>query len=235
VCYHSKKGSGVFFELESPKKTPDPFFDMKLIDVTVPLDASLPIYPGNTPFTLEAVKRIARGDTSNVSTLHMSAHSGTHVDAPRHYFDQAPGVDALPLEMLLGRARVVEISSRSGIGAEQLADLDLSDDVRILFKTSNSLLWGSPDFHTDYVGVTASGAEHLIAHGIKVVGVDYLTVEEFKKPGAPAHHVLLGGGAIIIEGLNLRDVEPGIYDLLCLPLRVVGADGAPARVLLRRS
>ena len=90
---------------------------MKLIDVTVPLDASLPVYPGNTPFTLEAVKRIARGDSSNVSTLHMSAHTGTHVDAPRHYFDDAPGVDALPLELMLGRTRVVEISSRSGIGA----------------------------------------------------------------------------------------------------------------------
>ena len=208
---------------------------MKLIDVTVPLDASLPTYPGNAPFILEAVKRIALGDSSNVSTLHMSAHTGTHVDAPRHYFDEAPGADALPLEMMLGRTRVVEIASRSGIGAEQLTELDLSDDVRILFKTSNSVLWGSPDFHRDYVGVTASGAEHLIAHGIRVVGVDYLTVEEFKKPGAPAHHVLLGGGAIIIEGLNLRDVDPGIYDMLCLPLRVVGADGAPARVLLRRN
>ena len=208
---------------------------MKFIDVTVPLDAALPSYPGNTPFSLEAVKRIAQGGSSNVSTLHMSAHTGTHVDAPRHYFDDAPGADALPLEMMLGRTRVVEITSRSGIGSEQLAALDLSDDVRVLFKTSNSRLWGSPDFHPDYVGVTASGAQHLIAHGIKVVGVDYLTVEEFKKPGAPAHHVLLGGGAIIIEGLNLRDVEPGIYDMLCLPLRVVGADGAPARVLLRRN
>src|SRR3982074_148714 len=110
---------------------------MRLIDVSVPLDTQLPTYPHNTPFSLEPIKRIARGDTSNVSTLHMSAHSGTHVDAPRHYFDQAPGVDALPLEMMLGRARVVEITSRSGIGAEQLAGLDLSDDVRILFKTSN--------------------------------------------------------------------------------------------------
>jgi arylformamidase len=208
---------------------------MKLIDVTVPFDASLPTYPGNTPFTIEAVKRIARGDTSNVSTLHMSAHSGTHVDAPRHYFDDAPGVDALPLELMLGRARVVEIDSRSGIGAAELADLDLSDDIRILFKTSNSRLWASPAFNQSYVGVTASGAAHLIAHGIKVVGVDYLSVEEFKTPGAPAHHVLLGGGAIIIEGLNLREVEPGVYDMLCLPLRVVGADGAPARVLLRRN
>jgi arylformamidase len=208
---------------------------MKLIDVTVPLDASLPTYPGNTPFTLEAIKRISRGDTSNVSAFHMSAHTGTHVDAPRHYFDNRPGADALPLEMLLGRTRVIEIRTRSGIGAEQLTDLDFSDDVRILFKTSNSRLWASPDFQTDYIGVTASGAEHLIAHGVKVVGVDYLSVEEFKKPGAPAHHVLLGGGAIVIEGLNLRDVEPGVYDMLCLPLRVVDADGAPARVVLRRN
>lgn len=212
-----------------------PFSAMKLIDVTVPLDANLPSYPGNTPFTLEAIKRIARGDSSNVSALHMSAHTGTHVDAPRHFFDDGGGAEALPIEMLIGRTRVVEITSRSGIGADQLAVLDLSDDVRVLFKTSNSRSWGSPDFREDYVGVTASGAEHLIAHGIKVVGVDYLSVEEFKKPGAPAHHVLLGGGAIVIEGLNLRDVEPGIYEMICLPLLVVGADGAPARVLLRRS
>src|SRR6186997_186754 len=120
---------------------------MRLIDVTVPLDAQLPTYPHNTPFTLEPIKRIARGDSSNVSTLHMSAHAGTHVDAPRHYFDDAPGVDLLPLEMMLGRTRVVEIRSRTGIGAEQLSELDLSDDVRVLFKTSNSALWGSPDFH----------------------------------------------------------------------------------------
>lgn len=208
---------------------------MKLIDVTVPLDARLPTYPGNTPFSVEAIQRIANGDHSNTSTLHMSAHAGTHVDAPLHFFDGAPGADMLSLDLMLGRTRVVEISSRSGIGAEQLAGLDLSDDVRILFKTTNSRLWGTPEFQTGYVGVTGSGAEFLIAHGIKVVGVDYLSVEQFKTPGAPAHHVLLGGGAIVIEGLNLRDVEPGIYDMLCLPLRVVGADGAPARVVLRRN
>ena len=208
---------------------------MKLIDVTLPLDANLPTYPGNTPFILEAIKRIARGDNANLSTLHMSAHAGTHVDAPRHFFDDGAGVDALPLELMLGRTRVVEISASTEIGAAELAGVDLADDVRILFKTRNSRLWNSSDFHEDYVGVTASGAEHLIARGIKVVGVDYLSVEQFKKPGAPAHHVLLGGGAIVIEGLNLQEVEAGIYDMVCLPLRVVGADGAPARVLLRRS
>ena len=131
---------------------------MRLIDVTVPLDAQLPTYPNNTPFTL-----------------------------------------------------------------------------RVLIKTHNSRPWGSPEFQTDYVGVTESGAKHLVEHGIKVVGVDYLSVEQFRKPGAPAHHVLLGAGTIVIEGLDLRDVDPGIYEMFCLPLRIVGSDGAPARVVLRRS
>ena len=208
---------------------------MKLIDVTVPLDANVPLYPGNTPFSLEAIKRIRRGDSSNVSTLHMSAHAGTHVDAPRHFFDEAPGTEAIPLEMLMGRARVIEVTSRKGITADDLARFDLSEDVRVLIKTMNSRLWASPEFHADYVGVTESGARHLVDHGIKVLGVDYLSVEEYKRPGAPAHHILLGGGTIVIEGLNLRDVDPGVYDLFCLPLSVVGSDGAPARVILRRN
>ena len=208
---------------------------MKLIDVTVPLDSALPTYPNNTPFTVEAIARIARGDSSNVSTLHMSAHCGTHVDAPRHFFDAGAGTEALPLEMLIGRTRVIEVSSRTGIAAEDLNGLDLSEDVRLLIKTHNSRLWGSPDFHTDYIGVTESGAKHLVGKGIKVLGVDYLSVEQFRKPGAPAHHVLLGAGMIVIEGLNLADVDPGVYEMYCLPLRIVGADGAPARVVLRKS
>jgi arylformamidase len=208
---------------------------MKLIDVSVPIDASLPTYPGNTPFSLEAIKRISRGESSNVSTVHMSAHAGTHVDAPRHFFDGAAGVDLLPLEMLLGRVRVIEVRSRKGIGPDELSEIDLSEDVRVLIKTTNSRLWGSPEFNRDYVGVTEAGAKHLIGHGIKVLGVDYLSVEQFKNPGAPAHHVLLGGGTIVIEGLNLRDVDPGVYEMFCLPLRIVGADGAPARVVLRQS
>jgi arylformamidase len=208
---------------------------MKLIDVSVPLDENLPTYPNNTPFTLEAIKRIARGDSSNVSTLHMSAHCGTHVDAPRHFFDDGAGTDGLPLEMLVGRTRVIEVTSRKGVAAGDLSAIDLTEEVRVLIKTVNSRLWGSASFHADYVGVTESGARYLVEHGIKVVGVDYLSVEEFRKPGAPAHHVLLGAGTIVIEGLNLRDVEPGIYEMFCLPLRIVGADGAPARVVLRRS
>jgi arylformamidase len=208
---------------------------MRLIDVSVPLDAQLPTYPHNTPFSLEPIKRMARGDSSNVSTLHMSAHTGTHVDAPRHFFDQGAGTESLPLELLIGRTRVIEIDSRAGVAAEDLAPIDLSDDIRVLIKTHNSRLWGSPEFHADYVGVTDSGAKHLVEHGIKVVGVDYLSVEKFHTPGAPAHHVLLGAGTIVIEGLNLQEVDPGVYEMFCLPLRVVGSDGAPARVVLRRS
>src|SRR4029077_8656547 len=120
---------------------------MPLIDVSVPLDAQLPTYPHNTPFTLEAIKRIARGDSSNVSTLHMSAHAGTHVDAPRHFFDDRPGTEALPLDLLVGRARVIEVGTRAAITAEDLQPLDLGGDVRILIKTRNSQFWGSPDFH----------------------------------------------------------------------------------------
>ena len=208
---------------------------MKLIDVSVPLDATLPTYPHNTPFSLEPIKRLANGDSSNVSSLHMSAHCGTHVDAPRHFFDSGPGTEALPLDLLMGRVRVIQVISRTGITAEDFANQNFSEDVRVLIKTRNSLLWGTPEFRPDYVGVTESGARHLVAQGIKLVGVDYLSVEQFKTPGAPAHHVLLGAGTIVIEGLNLRDVEPGIYDLCCLPLRIVGSDGAPARVVLRKA
>ena len=208
---------------------------MPLIDVSVPLDAQTPTYPHNTPFSLEAIKRIARGDSSNVSTLHMSAHAGTHVDAPRHFFDDRPGTEALPLDLLIGRVRLVQVDTRTGITAEDLQPFDLGGDIRVLIKTRNSSFWGSPDFHEDYVGVTASGATHLVERGIKVVGVDYLSVEQFKNTGKPAHHTLLGAGVIVIEGLDLREVDPGLYEMFCLPLRVIGSDGAPARVVLRRS
>src|SRR5215212_287891 len=160
---------------------------MKLIDVSVPLDATLPTYPNNTPFSLEPIKRVARGDSSNVSTLHMSAHTGTHVDAPRHFFDDKPGIESLALEMLIGRTRVIELTARNGISADDFSHINLSDDIRLLIKTHNSRLWSSPEFHADYIGLTESGARHLVDHGIKVLGVDYLSVEKFRTPGAPAH------------------------------------------------
>jgi arylformamidase len=208
---------------------------MKLIDVTVPIDPARPVYPGNTPFGLEAIKRVANGDSSNVSTLHMSVHAGTHVDAPRHFFDNGGGADTLSLEMLCGRARVIELTTRRAVTAADLSSFDFREDIRVLLKTHNSRLWGTPEFHTDFVGVAESGARFLVDRGVKLVGIDYLSIEPFKTPGAPTHHVLLGAGAIVIEGLNLRDVEPGTYEMFCLPLPIVGSDGAPARVVLRRS
>jgi arylformamidase len=208
---------------------------MKLIDVSVPLDSNLPTYPGNVPFSLQRQQDMARGDHANVSAVTMSVHAGTHVDAPKHFFNDGLGVEALPLELLCGRTRVIEVTTRKGVTPEDLAGVDLSEDVRVLLKSHNSRYWGNPEFQKDFVGVTEAAARLIVERGVKLIGVDYLSIEVFRTPGAPAHHALLAAGVIIIEGLNLRDVEPGVYDLFCLPLRIIGADGAPARVVLRRS
>lgn len=206
----------------------------RFLDVSVRLAAGMPTYPGNPEFELQPVTRIAEGGSSNVSRLVMSTHTGTHVDAPRHFFDDGPGVDTLALDLLLGRARVVEITRRGGIGAEELGAAGLREDLRVLFKTSNSALWNGSAFYQDYTYLTEAGARYLVDQGVKVVGVDYLSVEQFKKPGAPAHHALLSQGVVIIEGLNLADADPGMYEMYCLPLRIAGGDGAPARVVLKR-
>ena len=206
----------------------------KLLDVSVPLIAGMPAYPGNPEFELQPVKRIATGGSSNVSRLVMGTHTGTHVDAPKHFFDEGTGVDSLPLDLLLGRSRVVDLPKRGGIGADELAAAGLREDIRVLLKTPNSALWNGESFHEDYTYLTEAGARYLVDQGVKVIGVDYLSVEQFKKPGAPAHRALLSQGVVIIEGLNLSEVEPGMYEMYCLPLRVVGGDGAPARVILKR-
>lgn len=206
----------------------------RLIDVSVVLGAGVPTYPGNPEFELQPVKRIAQGGSSNVSRLVLGTHTGTHVDAPRHFFDDRPGVDELPLDLLVGRARVVDLPHRGGITADQLAAEGLREDLRVLLRTPNSRLWNGEAFHAEYTYLTEDGARYLVDQGVKVVGIDYLSIEQFKKPGAPAHHVLLSNGIVIIEGLNLSDAEPGAYELYCLPLRIAGADGAPARVVLRR-
>ena len=206
----------------------------KLLDVSVPLASGMPSYPGNPEFELQPIKRIADGGSSNVSRLVMGTHSGTHVDAPKHFIDGGVGVDALPLDLLIGRARVIEIGHRGGIGAEDLASAGLREDIRVLLKTPNSRLWSTTTFHEDYAHVTEEGARYLVEQGVKVIGVDYLSVEQFKKPGAPAHHALLSNGVIIIEGLNLAEAEAGMYEMYCLPLPVAGGDGAPARVVLKR-
>lgn len=206
----------------------------QFLDVSVPLGPGLPAYPGNPEFELQPVKRIADGGSSNVSRLVLGTHTGTHVDAPRHFFDDGEGVDQVRMDLLIGRTRVVEITQRGGIGQEQLAAAGLREDLRVLLRTSNSALWNGEGFHKEYTHLTEAGARYLVDQGVKVVGIDYLSVEQFKKPGAPAHRALLSGGVIIIEGLNLADAEPGMYEMYCLPLRIAGADGAPARVVLKR-
>lgn len=206
----------------------------RLLDVSVPLAAGMPAYPGNPDFEIQPVKRIADGASSNVSRLVLGTHTGTHVDAPRHFIEDGLAVDTLPLELLVGRARVVEIPKRGGIGAEELAAAGLREDIRVLLKTPNSALWNGEEFHPDYTYVSEEGARYLVAQGVKVVGVDYLSVEQFKKAGAPAHRALLSQGVVIIEGLNLSEAEAGMYEMYCLPLRVAGGDGAPARVILKR-
>ena len=176
------------------------FTAMKLIDVSVPIDATLPSYPGNTPFSLEAVKRIAQGASSNVSTLHMSAHTGTHVDAPRHFFDSGAGHRGAA-----ARDAVRPDPGRRGHDAEEHRRgrpcRPRSGRGRAAAAQELQLAAvGLADLPSGLCGVTESGARYLVDHGIKVVGVDYLSVEEFKKSGAPAHHILLGAGTIVIEG-----------------------------------
>jgi arylformamidase len=207
----------------------------RFIDVSVPLAPGIPTYPGNPPFEFEPVKRIANGDSSNVSRMVMGTHTATHVDAPLHFFPDGADTDGLSLDLLMGRVRVVDIPRRGGISADDLAAAGLREDLRVLFRTPNSALWnGRGAFKADYTHLTENAAKYLVEQGVKVVGVDYLSVEEFKKPGAPAHRALLSQGVVIIEGLNLSDAEPGMYEWYCLPLRIAGADGAPARVVLKR-
>jgi len=207
----------------------------RLLDVSVPLRPGMPVYPGNPDFENVPVHRIADGHSSNHSRLVLGTHTGTHVDAPLHFFDGRPGVDQMPLDLLIGRVRVVDVPDRGGITAQRLAAAGLREDIRVLFRTPNSALWNTTEgFHTDYSYISEDGARFLVDQGVKVVGVDYLSVEQFKKPGAPAHHVLLGAGVIIIEGLNLSDAEPGHYEMYCLPLKIANGDGAPARVVLKR-
>ena len=207
----------------------------RLLDVSVLLAPGLATYPGNPAFEITPVNRIADGHSSNNSRLGMGTHTGTHVDAPLHFFDGRPGVEAMPLDLLVGRARVIDLPHRGGITEEHLAAAGLREDLRVLLRTPNSALWNTTDgFHTDYTYLTEGGARFLVGQGVKVVGVDYLSVEQYKKAGAPAHKALLGDGIIIIEGLNLSDAEAGQYEMYCLPLKIANGDGAPARVVLKR-
>ncbi|MBI3932956.1 MAG: cyclase family protein [Acidobacteria bacterium] len=205
----------------------------KIYDVTVPLSAEVPVFPGDPRFHMDFPHRITDGEPYNVARLTLGVHSGTHVDAPFHFLAEGATVDQLPLEILMGKCRVVEVSARDKVERGDLERLDLRDDIRVLLKTRMSGQLRNPVFQEDFVYLTPDAATYLVQAGIKLVGIDYLSVERFGSKDFAAHHALLGAGVVIVEGLELSDVPPGEYDMTCLPLRIVGADGSPARVVLR--
>jgi arylformamidase len=204
------------------------------IDVSVPLRTGMVHWPGDPPVTIERVMDMARGDDVTVSAIDMGAHTGTHVDAPFHFLPDAPSLDALDPEAMVGPARVIGIDDDVAIQPDELARHELRPGDRVLFKTANSdRCWTTDEFVEDFVYITEDAAAVLAALPVRLVGIDYLSVGGFHADGAEIHRRLLGAGVWIVEGLDLRGVEPGAYDLVCLPLRLAGGDGAPARALLR--
>jgi arylformamidase len=202
---------------------------VKLIDVTVPIRNGMPVYDRNPGVELVRARSIADGDTVNISRLDAGVHTGTHVDAPVHFIEGGAGTEAIDPEVLIGEAHVVDATGLHGdIDADALATLDLPAGAeRLIFKTPNSELWGLDHFTRDFIRFVESGARRLVEAGVRLVGIDYLSVGD-----EGAHKELLRNGVVPLEGLDLRRVEPGRYRLYCLPLKLVGSDGAPARVLL---
>jgi arylformamidase len=206
------------------------------VDVTVPLVPGwLPTYPGDTDLTIRRDASLADGDLANLSSITCTLHAGTHVDAPVHFIADGAGIEAVPLDALIGPAWVVDATSVSGsIDAAALERLEIPRGAeRLLFKTTNSAIWDAPSFVEDFVALTADAASVLVDRGVRLVGIDYLSIAPFGDP-APTHEVLLRAGVVIVETLDLRDVEPGDWIMTCLPLRIPGADGAPARAALSR-
>ncbi|HZY46145.1 MAG TPA: cyclase family protein [Anaerolineae bacterium] len=208
---------------------------MKFYDVSLTISNDLPTWPGDPSVSLQRVSDMDKGDGANVSRLDCGVHTGTHVDAPVHFVPGGSGVDTLSLDTLIGMCEVRRVPDEAkAISAEILEALQIPfGTIRVLFRTSNSAIWarGENKFQTNFVAIDQSGAEWIVAHGIKLVGVDYLSVAPFDA-GLPTHDILLRAGVIPIEGLNLSQIEPGEYLLYCLPLKLKDADGAPARVVL---
>jgi len=202
---------------------------LEVFDVSVVVKPGMPIWDGDPGVRLQRILAMASGGAANVSELCCGVHTGTHVDAPNHFIEGAPGVDSLDTAALVGPARVVDLRTvESLIDAAALSRVDLGGATRVLFKTRNSKLWERTDFEPDHVSIAPDGAQVLVSSGVRLVGIDYLSV------GSPeTHRILLGAGVVCLEGLDLRAVEPGGYELFCGPIKLEGADGAPARVLLR--
>jgi len=205
----------------------------KLYDISLTIYSGMLVWPGQPQVAMDTVKSIAQGGSSNVSLLHIGTHTATHVDAPRHFIPGAPSIDSIQPEVLLGPARLFQLPEAHHIDRNLLERLDLKGIERLLFGTRNSTLLKQRQFEQDYAFISEDAARYLVDMGIKLVGVDYLSVDQYQDKTRPAHHTLLGAGVVIVEGLNLTGVPAGDYELFCLPLKIKDGDGAPARVFLR--
>ncbi|HJV64829.1 MAG TPA: cyclase family protein [Geomonas sp.] len=205
---------------------------MQIHDITMPLSPELPVYPGDSPVVFAPWTSIADGDSANVSRITLCTHSGTHIDPPRHFHENGQTADQIPLDLLIGKARVVEITGAMEIGRHELERLPVRGVERLLIKTGNSALWKESEFTENFAALTVEGASFLIEAGVRLVGIDYISIESVSGNG-DVHRMLLEKGVIIVEGLNLAEVTPGEYELICLPMKVKDGDGAPARAILR--
>lgn len=208
---------------------------MKIYDVTLTIKPEMPVWPKDPPVKIERVNKIEEGANANVSHLAMGAHTGTHVDAPFHFLPEGASIETLDLSILVGPVQVVEMSPEvNEITAEHIRQAGLAEGLsRVIFKTRNSTYWaeGVDEFQTGFVGISVDGAQELVERGIRLVGIDYLSVAPYKR-SRPTHEALLKSAMVIVEGLDLSQVPAGIYQLCCLPLKIKNCDGAPARVIL---
>ena len=213
---------------------------MPIYDVTVPVSNELPTWPSDPAVDISDFRSFSAGDGVNVSRLNLGAHTGTHVDAPAHFIEGAAKVESLPLDALIGEACVIEVPEEfHAIDEEFVKKHYVQGSARVLFKTRNSAFWSEPDpqFHTDFTYLDLPAAKWLVEQGIKLVGIDYLSIEKYASEKHETHLALLSHGVVILEGLNLTGISAGQYELICLPLRLRSnkGDGAPARVVLRTS
>ncbi len=208
---------------------------MKIFDITLTTTPGMIVWPGDPAVVLEQVQSMDNGAHANVSRLDLSVHTGTHVDAPHHFLNNGLTVETLALDVLTGPALVVQLPDELDlVTAEALETADIpAGTERLLLRTRNSDLWqrGEKDFFTGFVGISADGAEWLVRRGVRLVGVDYLSVAPYKQSEA-THKILLQAGIVLLEGADLHKVQPGPYELYCLPLKLSGSDGAPARAIL---
>lgn len=212
---------------------------MPIYDISAPISMTrTPVYPGDPGIEISQSSAISKGDPANVSLLHFGAHTATHVDAPSHFIEGGMKIDALPLETLVGAARVIEIPVEAqAITVEHVSSQKLNNATRVLFKTRNSAFWSSDskEFREDFAYIAPDAARALVDQNVQLVGIDYLSVEEFKSERFETHMALLENNVVIIEGLDLREIAAGDYELICLPLKIASGagDGAPARAILR--